>query len=92
MMPPSAYVLALKRHDKKTAVKLRADYLSYTAAEIDWYSKLDKQVFDYEVPHVMVLHDNQLNADTVSDIIALFEQRGYRFVTLMDAATRRRVG
>ncbi len=80
-----AYVLALKHHDKKTAVKLRADYLSYTAAEIDWYSKLDKQVFGYEVPHVMVLHDNQLNADTVSDIIALFEQRGYRFVTLTEA-------
>src|ERR1039458_7505098 len=35
-----AYVLALKRHDKETAAKLRADYLSYTAAEIDWYSKL----------------------------------------------------
>ena len=81
----SAYVLAMKRHDKETAAKLRADYLSYTAAEIDWYSKLDRQVFGYEVPHVMLLHDSQLNADTVSDIIALFEQRGYRFVTLTQA-------
>ena len=80
-----AYVLALRRHDKETAAKLRANYLSYTAAEIDWYSRLDKQVFGYEVPHVMLLHDNQLNADTVSDIIALFEQRGYRFVTLTEA-------
>jgi peptidoglycan/xylan/chitin deacetylase (PgdA/CDA1 family) len=77
--------LALERHDNEAAAKLRADYLSYTAAEIDWYSKLDKQVFGYEVPHVMLLHDNQLNADTVSDIIGLFEQRGYRFVTLTEA-------
>lgn len=80
-----AYVLALKRRDKQTAAKLRANYLAYTAAEIDWYSKLDKQVFGYDVPHVMLLHDNQLNADTASDIIELFEQRGYRFVTLTEA-------
>jgi peptidoglycan/xylan/chitin deacetylase (PgdA/CDA1 family) len=78
----TTYVLALERHDKETAATLRADYLSYTAAEIDWHSKLDKQVFGYEVSHVMLLHDNQLNADTGSDIIGLFQQRGYRFVTL----------
>jgi peptidoglycan/xylan/chitin deacetylase (PgdA/CDA1 family) len=80
-----AYVLAMKRNDMKTAAKLRADYLSYTAAEIDWYSKLDKQVFGYEVPHIMLLHDSLLNADTISDVIALFKQRGYRFVTLAEA-------
>jgi peptidoglycan/xylan/chitin deacetylase (PgdA/CDA1 family) len=81
----TTYVLAIERHDNETAARLRADYLSYTAAEIDWYSKLDKQVFGYEVPHVMLLHDNHLNADTVSDIVALFQQRGYRFVTLTEA-------
>lgn len=81
----TTYVLALARHDNQTAAKLRADYLSYTAAEIDWYSKLDKQVFGYEVPHVMLLHDSQLNADTVLNIITLFQHRGYRFVTLSEA-------
>ncbi len=80
----ATYVLALARHDNETAAGLRADYLSYTAAEIDWYSKIDQQVFGSEVPHVMLLHDNQLNADTVSGIIALFQQRGYRFVTLTE--------
>ncbi|MGB0063028.1 MAG: hypothetical protein WBP85_01165, partial [Terracidiphilus sp.] len=80
----ATYVLALARHDNETAARLRADYLSYTAAEIDWYSKIDQQVFGSEVPHVMLLHDNQLNADTVSGIIALFQQRGYRFVTLTE--------
>ncbi len=80
-----AYILALERHDSGTAERLRASYLAYTRAEIDWYSKLDKQVFGYEVPHVMLLHDNQLNADTAEAIITLFEQRGYRFVTLAKA-------
>jgi peptidoglycan-N-acetylglucosamine deacetylase len=81
----TTYVLAVERHDNEIAEKVRADYVAYTAVEIDWYSKLDKHVFGYEVPHVMLLHDNQLNADTVEAIITLFELRGYRFVTLTEA-------
>ena len=79
------YVLAIERHDNETAEKLRADYVAYTAAEIDWYSKLDRHVFGHDVPHVMLLHANQLNADTVESIVTLFAQRGYRFVTLTEA-------
>jgi len=80
-----AYVAALARKDKQTAAKVRAEYVTYSAAEIDWYTKLDEQVFGYEVPHIMLLHDNQLNADTVEATLALFVQRGYRFVTLSEA-------
>lgn len=79
------YALALARHDTQTAAKVRADYIAYTAAEIDWYTKLDRQVFGRDVTHIMLLHDSPLNADTIEAVIALFAQRGYRFVTLTDA-------
>jgi len=79
------YALALARHDTQTAARVRAEYISYTAAKIDWYTKLDKQVFGRDVPHVMLLHDSQLNADTIESVIALFSRRGYRFVTLSEA-------
>lgn len=79
------YALALARHDAQTAAKVRAAYLAYSAAEIDWYSKLDWQVFGRDVTHIMLLHDSPLNADTIEAVIALFEQRGYRFVTLAEA-------
>ena len=78
-------MVALARHDKSSAVRLRTDYIAYTAKEIDWYNKLDKQVFGYEVPDIMLLHDSPLNADTVDAIIALFENRGYHFITLSEA-------
>ena len=79
------YVLALSRHDGLTAAKVRADYVAYTAAEIDWYTALDKQVFGYDPPHVMLLHDSRLNGDTIQDVLSLFKQRGYSFVTLAQA-------
>jgi peptidoglycan-N-acetylglucosamine deacetylase len=80
-----AYALALSLHDEQTAAKVKAEYITYTGAEIDWYTALNKRVFGYEVPHIMLLHDSSLNAATIQDVLALFEQRGYTFVTLVEA-------
>jgi hypothetical protein len=64
---------------------VRADYIAYTGAEIDWYTKVNRQVLGYDPPHIMLLHDSPLNADTIEDVISLFEQRGYSFVALNEA-------
>jgi len=77
-----AYVLMLSRKDEASARRLRAEYLAYTATEIDYYNSLHKQVFGREIPQVMLLHVNQLNADVIDELLAIFEQKQYRFVTL----------
>ena len=79
------YLLMLSHHDEAAAAKLRADYLAYTGTEIDYYSRLNKQALGYEPPHIMLLHDNRLNADVIEDVLALFESRQYRFVSLTEA-------
>lgn len=81
----AAYALALSLRDKQTAVKVKADYIAYTGVEIDWYTALDRQVFGYDPPHIMLLHDNPLNAATIQDVLALFDRRGYTFVILTEA-------
>jgi len=83
------YLLMLSRHDAAAAAKLRADYIAYTGVEIDYYSTLNKQVLGYEPPHIMLLHDNQLNADVIEDVLELFESRHYRFVSLTEAEADR---
>ena len=80
-----AYVRMLAKHDKPSARKLRSEYLSYTSAEIDYYAGLSKQVFGYEPPEVMLLHDNRLNADMIEKLLALFEKKQYKFVSLETA-------
>ena len=64
---------------------MRAEYLAYTSAEIDYYGGLNKQVFGYEPPQVMLLHDNRLNADVIEKVLQLFEEKQYRFVSLDEA-------
>lgn len=77
----AAYVPMLAAHDS-SAKKLRMEYLSYTSAEIDYYAGLSKQVLGYEPPQIMLLHDNRLNADTIGQLLALFEKKQYKFVSL----------
>ncbi len=77
-----AYLQMLARKDKKSARRVQAEYLAYTATEIDYYNSLHKQVFGREIPQVMLLHVNRLNADTIEKVLAIFEQKRYLFVTL----------
>jgi len=79
------YIRILTSRDDRAAQRLRREYLDYTSAEIDYYAALNKQVVGYEPPEVMLLHDNRLNADTIEQVLALFEKRGYRFVSLSAA-------
>ena len=79
-----AYNVMLSRHDAHSAQRLRSDYLAFTTKIIDYYSRLDHQVFGREIPHVMLLHANRLNADTVDKILTIFENMHFRFVTLAD--------
>jgi peptidoglycan/xylan/chitin deacetylase (PgdA/CDA1 family) len=80
----AAYLRMLAKHDPAIQ-RLRQEYLSYTSTEIDYYTGLSKMIFGYETPQVMLLHDNRLNADTIDDILRLFKQKKYRFVTLREA-------
>jgi peptidoglycan/xylan/chitin deacetylase (PgdA/CDA1 family) len=81
----NAYVRMLAHGDKEAARKTQAEYLAYTSSEIDYYAGLHKQVLGYEPPHVMLLHANWLNADVIDQVLALFEKKGYRFVSLRTA-------
>jgi peptidoglycan/xylan/chitin deacetylase (PgdA/CDA1 family) len=77
-----AYLQMLAKNDHVAARKLRAEYLAYTSTEIDYYAALNKQVFGYEPPQVMLLHDNRLNGDVIDEVLRLFEDKQYRFVSL----------
>ncbi len=81
----AAYIRMLANKDEESARKLRVEYLAYTSTEIDYYAGLNRQVFGYEPPQVMLLHDNRLNADVIEQVLALFEEKRYKFVSL-DAA------
>lgn len=81
----AAYARMLARHDEASAARLREDYLTFTSAQIDYFIGLNKQVLGYEPPQIMLIHDNQLNADVIEELLGLFEKKQYRWITLSEA-------
>lgn len=80
-----AYLRMISKKDEASEDRLRVAYLTYTSTEIDYYAGLHKQVFGREIPQVMLLHVNRLNADAVDQVLALFEHKHYGFVSLDEA-------
>jgi peptidoglycan/xylan/chitin deacetylase (PgdA/CDA1 family) len=81
----AAYLKMLAKGDQQSAQRLRDAYLEYTSVEIDYYAGLHKQVFGHEIPQVMLLHANRLNAELLDKILKIFEQKHYKFVDLSTA-------
>ena len=80
-----SYQLMLAKNDIAAATQLRQEYLAFTAAEIDYYSNLHQTVWGRQIPHVMLLHANKLNAEVLDAMLTVFQQKGFRFVTLSQA-------
>lgn len=80
-----AYIAALRAKDTRSIHEIQAAYLDYTSVEIDYYASVHKQIFGREIPHVMLLHANKLNAGLIDNVLKVFEQKHYRFVSLATA-------
>lgn len=57
-------------------------YLDYVGKMLDFYEDLERRVFGRAIRHVLLVHANELNADSLDAWAALLEKRGYSFVSL----------
>lgn len=67
------------------AAKIKDAYLAQIDAGFDYAEKASVEVFGYEVPQILLIHCNELNAFSLRDSIARMRSRGYRFITLDEA-------
>jgi peptidoglycan/xylan/chitin deacetylase (PgdA/CDA1 family) len=81
----TAYQQALKDDDHDTANKILEAYLGQTDVDLDYYEKMTETLFGRPIAHVMLMHSNRLNGIMLDKVLAKFEARGYKFVTLEEA-------
>jgi len=79
------YVNALMAGDSRLAAEVRSAYMEFAGRAADGYSKMAREVIGRDFPQVLVIHANHLNADSIDDLLKVFEARGYKFVSLEDA-------
>ena len=79
------YAPALEKGDKALARRLREAYLDFTFAAAEFAEKISPQVFGREIPQVLLIHSNDINADSLDEMLQRFAARGYKFVSLDEA-------
>lgn len=81
----NVYRKAKEQNDKKTADRVAAEYIPYMEKMFAFYEKLSLDVVGYEVPQILLLHANLLNAEHLDKLIEMLKGRNYQFISLEEA-------
>jgi hypothetical protein len=81
----AAYARALRRGDTAAAARIGDDYLRYMDDVFAFFEAVSRRVIGREIPQVLLLHANSLNADRFDAVADAIVRRGYRFIPLAEA-------
>ena len=81
----AAYDDAMGRRDSTEARRIGDAYVAYMERVFAYYEGQTTAIVGREVPHVLLIHANLLNADRFDDLARMMRGRGYAFVSLEDA-------
>lgn len=76
------YAQAMEKGDLELARRLREAYLDFTIAATEFAEKISPQLFGREIPQILVIHSNDINADCLDELLRRLAERGYKFETL----------
>jgi peptidoglycan/xylan/chitin deacetylase (PgdA/CDA1 family) len=65
--------------------QVRREYVPYMESVVNFFEQRSVEVVGYEIPQILLIHANQLNADLMPELLDMFRRRGYTFVTLAQA-------
>jgi peptidoglycan/xylan/chitin deacetylase (PgdA/CDA1 family) len=77
-----AYDRSAARGAAEVSRRVADAYVPYMEAKVEFFERNSRELFGREIRQVLLVHANMLNADRFGDLAAMFERRGYRFVTL----------
>lgn len=77
-----AYVVANQRGDSALVARVVDHYLRHMDSAFAYSERLSRTLFEREIPLVLLIHANELNADHLHTVLERLESRGYRFAPL----------
>lgn len=73
---------ALEEKDEQLAKRTRTAYLAYMNTAFDYYENVSRSLFHREIAQVLLIHDSELTAECLDELLTNLEKRGYRFTPL----------
>ena len=81
----SLWLDARSRGDAEGAARLREAYLEHLDRAFTFFEELSRDTFGREIPQILLIHANEINADCLDEMLDRLEARGYAFIGLDDA-------
>lgn len=79
------YARCSAKHDERSIQQLHDTYLATADEYIKVYRELAQRLYGHDVPYVLLMHVGAFDARMLPELLALFRQRGFSFVTLPQA-------
>ena len=81
----AVYADARRRGDGELENRVAQGFLEHLEECMAFYETLSERVFGRQIPQVLLLHANLLNAELMPRIDEMLRDRGYRYVTMAEA-------
>ncbi len=78
-----AYAVAYMQPELRSRVQ--REYVPYMESVVEFFEQRSVEVFGREIPQILLIHANALNAELMPELLGMLRRRGYRFVTLETA-------
>jgi peptidoglycan/xylan/chitin deacetylase (PgdA/CDA1 family) len=78
-----AYAVAYLQPELQSRV--RREYVPYMESIVEFFEQRSVAVFGREIPQILLIHANAMNAELMPELLGMLRRRGYRFVTLATA-------
>jgi peptidoglycan/xylan/chitin deacetylase (PgdA/CDA1 family) len=79
------YRIARDRGDRRLAKRVRDSYVPYMESIVSFFEQRSVEVVGREIPQILLIHANRLNAEMAPELLNMLKRRGYRFVSLEEA-------
>jgi peptidoglycan-N-acetylglucosamine deacetylase len=81
----AVYERAIVAKDDASADKVMAAYLATTDDRLAFAESLARDTFERDIPQVLLIHVNRLNADVMPELLRRLRARGYAWIALGEA-------
>lgn len=80
-----AYTRCMAKGDTQAVASLERLYLQAARENIAASRDMARKLFDRDIPYVLLMHDSAMSAHMMPQVIRLYRQAGFRFVSLPQA-------
>ena len=81
----SLYAHARRKGDEELERRVREAYVPYMESTLAFFERQSTDLLGREIPQILLMHANLLNAEAGGDLLAMLSNRGYRFISLNEA-------